>query len=317
VGATNPSFVHPYRPETLPVLAWAAENSQDWVWSYLLALNLWAVDRRGEAADLLEALGETPDFGPFYAARGLLDQELRGADPEPDLERAVALEPGSRILQINRIRHLQEAGRWEEAWRAVGETGVQFPTDFNVALLHAKAAIHVGRPDAAADILDALHVLPSENARESHLLWAQAHTLSALDAYEAGGFETAREHLMAALEWPERLGQGRPYQPEERLVRFILGRAEERLGNEAEARAAYEAVVDATEDLRGAGGAGSRLTRLDLLAISALEALGRSGEVEEINRASGSEFQALSARLNDDLEGRMILRALSSGGGQK
>jgi hypothetical protein len=51
----------------------------------------------------------------------------------------------------------------------------------------------------------------------------------ALDALEAQDYSKAAEHLRAALEWPESLGQGRPYEPEERRVRFLLGLAENRM----------------------------------------------------------------------------------------
>ena len=55
--------------------------------------------------------------------------------------------------------------------------------------------------------------------------------MAALDAYDAGDLQGSKDHLLLALEWPENLGQGRPYEPEERLVRFILGHVEVQLGN--------------------------------------------------------------------------------------
>ncbi len=69
------------------------------------------------------------------------------------------------------------------------------------------------------------------------------------------------------------LGQGRPYDPEERLVQYLLGHVEQRLGESDLARAAFEAVVDAT------GNTDARSDRLDLLAIPSLAALGRTNEL--------------------------------------
>jgi len=37
----------------------------------------------------------------------------------------------------------------------------------------------------------------------------------------------ARRHLEAALLWPESLGQGRPFDPDDRLVRFLFDAAAE------------------------------------------------------------------------------------------
>ncbi len=56
----SPAFQFPYRRESLPVLAWADEHADDWRWTYLHALNLWAVDRGGEAADLMDGDGRRP-----------------------------------------------------------------------------------------------------------------------------------------------------------------------------------------------------------------------------------------------------------------
>jgi len=139
-------------------------------------------------------------------------------------------------------------------------------------------------------------------------MWEQAHTLAALDAMQAADYPAAREQLAAALEWPETLGQGRPYEPEERLVRFLQGRTEHELGNEAAAGDAFQAVVDATGDLD------RPLTRLDLLVIPSLDALGRTAEAEELSRSRGPELELLYAELDTDLDGRMILRALERNG---
>jgi hypothetical protein len=135
--------------------------------------------------------------------------------------------------------------------------------------------------------------------------------------------------LRAALEWPEHLGQGRPYNPDERLVQYLLGHSEQQLGDRDPARAALEAVVDAT---------GPTLViadRLDLLAIPSLVALGRTDALgsitsdadSDVGRFAGELIRAvergeyvgeLSTRLAlehpglfGDLNGLMLLRALS------
>jgi tetratricopeptide (TPR) repeat protein len=240
-----PDFAFPYRAESLPVLRWAAENSDHWIWDYLLALNLWALDREEEAAEIMDRLSQAldfaqePTFAPAWVARALLLEKVTGAPPVPDLQRAVAADPESRILHLYLIRALETAGWWEEAIEALDRATERFAStdDFDLDLLRAKALINLGRPIEATGILNDTHVLPSEGARESHRLWQQAHTMAALDAYDAGDFPTAKGHLERGMEWPENLGQGRPYEPEERLPRFILGHVEARLGNPGAAEA--------------------------------------------------------------------------------
>jgi len=225
----DPAFQFPFRRESLPVLAWADEHSDVWAWTYLRALNLWAVDRTEEAASLMSDLGDRPDFAPFYVARSHLLEQTRGAHRTADLRRAVALDPSMRVLHVYLIRHLQDRGKWDASLNALEEARARFPEDFDLALLEAKSLINVGRAIEAVEILSKVQVLPSENARESHLLWEQAHTLVAMEALEAQDYSIAIEHLQTALEWPESLGQGRPYEPEERRVRFLLGLAENRM----------------------------------------------------------------------------------------
>ncbi len=287
-------FAFPYRSETLEVLEWATQHNRGWAWRYLLALNLWAVDRDAEALAVMAALGEEPDFAPFYAARAALAEGSAAGDPVADLRRSVRLDPDSRVLRVELVRTLQDAGDWTSALTASAEGRARFPDDFNLDLLHARSLIRAGRAGEAASILAATRVLPSESARESHLLWEQAHTLLALDALESDRAGEARAHLLQAMEWPETLGQGRPYEPEERLQRYLLGRTEERLGNPAAARAAYEAVVEATPEPSDAS------DRRAVLANAALAALGR-GAPPEVPTAA-------------DFEGTMVRRALLLGG---
>jgi tetratricopeptide (TPR) repeat protein len=332
-GAGDPAFVFPYRRETLPVLEWASRRNDEWIWTYLLALNLWGVNREMEAASLLDSLGEAPEFAPFYVARaGLLERTL-GRDPGADLRRAVQLAPEDRIMLIELVRYERDRGHWLEAL-ALTERGRQsFPDDFNLDLLHARALINSGRALEATEVLENTRVLPSENSRESHRLYEQAHTLAALDAIDAERYAEARRHLLAALEWPENLGQGRPYDPEERLVRHLLGRVEQELGNPEQARREFRAVVDATGDSQG------DVQLQDITAVASFYALGRGDELRAIasdKAATGSEAgrfsielaRALADRPDDfgavvrrlagrypslfgDLDGRILLRVLS------
>ncbi len=331
VEPVDPSFTFPFRRESLAVLAWADERSDVWEWTYLHALNLWAVNRLDEAAELLRGLGQEPDFAPFYVARAQGPWDADAGERTDDLRRAVELSPETRTLHVYLARYLLDEGRWVDAGRAIIYAIARFPDDFNLALLHARALVNVDRPAAAREILASVHVLPSEHARGSHLLWVQANVLTALHRLEDGDPGEAVEHLDAALEWPESLGQGRPYEPEERLVRYLLGVANSLAGDSPAARSEFEHVVSATRvappSLR------------DLLLVAAirrgtapgsedLQRLERAGQGDTETAAAVRHFSAsvvsgqslaVAARstaaafpsLFDDLEGRLILRALT------
>ena len=328
----DPAFVFPFRRETLPVLEWAVEHNDHWSWAYLLALNLWALDREVEAASRLESLGDAPDFAAAYVTRAHLSARVRQQDGEADLRRAVEIDGNDRTIRIHLIRYLQASERWEEALAESAAGRALFPNDFNLDLLHAESLNNLGRPIEAIEILENTRVLPSENARESHRLYEQAHVLAALDAMDRHEHDNARELLRAALEWPENLGQGRPYDPEERLARYLLGCVEAALGNEDGARDEFESVVAATNPV------GTKTDRLDLLAIPSLAALGRTDAFGDMVFSTPEDAGALARELIRkfesgvgagvgmtqlavahyamfaDMDGRLLLRALMTSG---
>jgi len=230
----DPAFQFPYRRESLPILKWADEHSTGWTWTYLRALNLWAVGRHTEAASLMNGLAGQPDYGPFYVARSSLRDPARGVERTADLRRGVALGPETRLLHVYLIRHLEEQSEWTASLEALEQARARFPDDFNLALLQVRSLIHADQAEKAVEILSTLQVLPSENSRQSHSLWEQAHTRVARTALEARDYPKAVEHLRAALEWPESLGQGRPYEPDEEELRSLLDLAEKGAGGETE-----------------------------------------------------------------------------------
>ena len=331
-----PTLVFPYRLETLQALEWAVRHNDHWAWSYLFALNLWALDRVNEAAERLDALGNTPEFAPAYVSRAVLLARVLDRDPESDFRRAVRLDESSRTIRIHLIRYLHEQGRWEDAL-AESALGLEmFPGDFNLDLLHVRALNNLGRPDEAIEILANTRVLPSENARESHRLYEQAHILAALDALDNGDYDGARDLLLAALEWPEHLGQGRPYDPEERVVRFLLAQVHSRAGRADQAREAYDAVVG-NEEVVAVGA-----NRLELLTIPALAELRGVDQLSALAIDERTQVGRLASRLVaayteggdvdatilemavehsnmfQDLDGSILLRALTNvsfGGG--
>jgi tetratricopeptide (TPR) repeat protein len=304
----DPALVFPYRTETLRMLEWAAATSSAWQWRYLLALNLWGTDRPAEARDLMAELRDEPDFAPFYAARALLAMESDVGNPEGDLRRAVELDPTDRSLRFPLLAFLQDAGRWEDALRASGEALTDFPSDFDLELLHAAALVETERYPEAIAVLDRVRVLPSEHSSQAHLLFAQAHTLAGLAALEEGDPSAAARHFETAMTWPERLGQGRPYQPEERVQRLGLARALERSGDASGARRALEAVIDATPGV--ATGAGP-VSPYDALAVPALEGLGRA--VPPALAAERDRLVAGSPAGLGSVEDRLLYRVLLLG----
>ncbi|MEO8479236.1 MAG: DUF5107 domain-containing protein, partial [Gemmatimonadota bacterium] len=219
-GSAELAFAFPYRPETLPVLQWVITQNPHWSWRYLLALNLWALDRADEAAVVMASI-EGIDNANALATRALLLERERGTDPLPDLRRATEMDPSDRMLRVRLVDALESRGEWASAVTVTTEALRTFRQDFVLELLQVTALLQLDRATEAIRVLDRIQVLPSEHARESHHLWQQAHAMVALDALERRRYGDARTHLERALTWPEHLGQGKPYEPDERLVAYL------------------------------------------------------------------------------------------------
>lgn len=309
-------FAVPYRPETLAVLEWAEAGSgpetetrrpDAWAWAYLRALNLWAVDRTEEAAATMRGLGARIPAASALAARALLLASIEDADPVPDLRRAATLEPGTRAYHVLLVQTLQAASDWNAALSATRDARQRFPDDFNLQLMEARSHLHLGDAAAAADLLDAVIVLPSEHARESHALYENAHLLLALDALDRSDGAEAQAHVATALEWPESLGQGRPYDPEERTARLLQGMAARAVGDSQAAEAAWERVVMATPP---AGEGDVTRGPLDWTAVHALRLLDRGAEAGRL--AAELEAQPNS---DDTLDLTVLSRVLRAAEG--
>lgn len=214
------AFAFPYRPETLPVLQWVTTQNPHWSWRYLLALNFWALDRADEAATVMASI-EGIDNAAALATRALMLERERGTDPLPDLRQATEMDPSDRMLRVRLVDALEARGEWTSAVAVTTEALRTFRDDFVLQLLHVTALLQLDRASEAIGVLDQIQVLPSEHARESHHLWEQAHAMATLDALEQRQYQAAQDHLDRALTWPEHLGQGKPYQPDERLVRYL------------------------------------------------------------------------------------------------
>lgn len=309
-GDTMPRFTHavafafPYRAETLPALRRAVATwPDDDRWKHLLALNLWAFDRIDEALAVADGIRDDEHDPIIRAGRAALrltrDPADRSRRAEADLKDAVAHGGQQRPLHVQLVQYYQSQNRWANSLTAATAGLAAFAGDFNLQIMQARAFVRLQRAAEALAVLDVTRVLPSEGARESHQLYVQAHVMSALDAYGRRAWDEATTHLGAALEWPERLGQGKPYDPEERLIRFVQAKVDARRGRAQAAKDGFRAVKAASRP-------GATATVLDALGWAAARALGEPGPDESPTRPT----LIRRAAAGGDVDARLIQRAL-------
>jgi hypothetical protein len=99
----------------------------------------------------------------------------------------------------------------------------RFSDSFVVRLAHARSLLRMMRPVEAIEILRSTNVLPAEGAGGGRELFTYANIAAGLEEqFQGRGCSQALQYYRNSLDWPEHLGQGKPYAPEERLSRFLI-----------------------------------------------------------------------------------------------
>ena len=213
----SPEFVFPFRRETLNVLKWSVLNSDDWKWKYYLALNYWAKDRDDEALEMMNALEDIPNYGPFYAARASLKEKMKNKGISQDLERSIIFSSGSWSIQLNAVKYFQSTNQWKRALKLSTKVSEQFPNNFDVQIMHAKSLLYANKFDDAIVFLNKANVLPSEMARESRQLYEWVNLAKAIELIKIKNIDLAKIYIEKSRAWPRNLGIGKPYKTDESL----------------------------------------------------------------------------------------------------
>jgi len=218
----SPEFVFPYRRETLEVLEWAVAQNPHWKFNYFLAQNYLAVGLEQEGKKALQACGGSPDQDTFYRFRAKLSTDAPYPVRLEDLQRALDLGRENwknwEELLLFQLQHQKHREAAELGNRALE----RFPGNYSIGLGQAKALLAVGQYARAIALLDTLVILPFEHASESKRIYTQAHIYLARELMAKGRYGRAIPLLEASKAWPENLGVGAPYDPDDRLADYLL-----------------------------------------------------------------------------------------------
>lgn len=244
----SPDLVFPFRLETLEALNWAKDQNQHWKLTYYLGLNLWGKGREKEATQLLESLEEKPDYPYFYLTRAHIreNNHLQAAALQ-DLQRALDLQPKSWRIWHELIQFHHRHGAYEAALNNSAKAYQQFADNYTLGMDHVRALVYNRQYAQAIQILEVLKVLPFEGASESRRLYEWAHLGRALEQLQEKQFQAAIRTLDAYKQWPERLGVGKPFNPDERLADHLLAYAYDQTGAKKNADSARDRILTYTE----------------------------------------------------------------------
>ena len=233
-------FVFPYRRESLQVMEWALKAHPSWETRYWLGLNYWAKGRKLAAELLFAACGQQPDHAPFYAARAALMPQNKLAD----LRKAVSLAPNEWRYRHLLIQELDQQKMYTEALEQAQEAYHQFHESYTLGMDLAKAHMKTDEYETTRELLGQLQVLPFEGAYEGRRIYELTYFYSALEELENKKYRKAIFLLEDAKMWPENLGVGRPYQPDERIADFLMAYAFHKRKKERERDIYLNALMD-------------------------------------------------------------------------
>lgn len=224
-------FVFPFRRETIPVLEWAITQNSNWKLKYYLAQNYIAVGLKDKGIHIIKELGTTPTSDIFYRFRAKIVANAGFENKSKDLQKALDLNPKDWKVWEENIQFYLNNEKYDVA-HGISKKGYRnFKGNYNIGLAHAKALLNTGRYSEVLKVLKNIHVLPYEHASESREIYTRAHMAVALKFINKGSFEKAIAVLKDAKEWPENIGVGKPYQPDERAQDFMLSVAYSNTGN--------------------------------------------------------------------------------------
>jgi outer membrane protein assembly factor BamD (BamD/ComL family) len=315
----SPAFVFPYRRETLAALAWAASASNHWKLMYYQALNLWAVDRRVEATALLKALGQQPDFAPFYLTRASLLKQNK-AQALADLQKAHQLDANDWRTWSSLIDQHEKAKNNKEALSLAAQAHARFKDNYTLALQYASQLLNGGQYEESMKLLNTTTILPFEGAGEGRVVYEQALLLHAIQLIKSSDYAKALTILEKSREWPESLGVGKPYDPDTRIQDYLTAYCLEKLNRSENAQEWQNKVVSASFAQSGPRDLYS------VLAMKILQAKGETAKAQlllqkasnssasDINRWMRAAFErdvdtmnALERNLSDDKYFRIIM----------
>ncbi|CAM4326596.1 DUF5107 domain-containing protein [Zobellia nedashkovskayae] len=248
-------FVFPYRRETIPVLEWAIAQNTNWKLKYYLAQNYLAVGLKDKGITILKELKNDPDSDIFYRFRAKLNlanpNNFSSNSAAEDLQKALDLKPNDWKIWEENILVNQELGDDKNAYSLSKKALKKYPKNYNIGLAHAKSLLNLERYEQVSNVLESIEVLPFEHASESRKIYEKAYVRTAMQEIEKKNYSKALSVLDKAKQWPENIGVGKPYTPDERITDYLIAIALDKTGKQKESKEAFESIIYYTKEHSG------------------------------------------------------------------
>ncbi len=295
-------FVFPFRSETLVLLEKYAEKKPNWKIDYYLALNLLSMGQNDRGVSLLHQIKEGTEDPIFLLNRALLITDVPAYNPLVDLERSKQLDPNQWRAWYFLGRQYEKDGQHEEFHSLLKEAKERFKGNYAIEMDWVRSLAQQENYSEALDVLHDIQVLPYEGAAEGRMLFENILLNAALLDISSKKWNAALDKVKQSRLWPENLGVGKPFQPDERIQDFMEALIYRSRGNERRTRQAMETLATVTPN-----GLNRPHTALNILTLNYL---GRTDEAEQLKQKITSESALMN--IEQMIEGNENTEATSS-----
>ncbi|NOY97506.1 MAG: DUF5107 domain-containing protein [Chlorobi bacterium] len=266
----SPEMVFPHRIESKEVLEWALKENPHWKIKYYLALIESSIGNEEKAGELLATCAGEPDFSPFYLMRA---KNTKPGLVQNDLELAVKYNSAGWRPRYRLGNYFFKKNNFKQSNKISQELINEFPENFPVNILYAKSLIALGEYSKAISFLKGAILIPKEGSTEGRRLYRKACIREAMEKMGEGNYSVAIKNLIQSKNWPENLGAGKPYSPDERIEDFLLAYCYRAKGDSNKMKSAYSRIASRVdrEDYKPSGS-------VDLLSALVLR---QTGEKEK------------------------------------
>lgn len=244
----SPYLIFPFRAETADLFSWVITKSNNWKGKYYLALIYWKSENLHKAKELLADCKDEPDYSPFYLARAKVFSKIDISQSIKDTRTAIEFDQNDWRAWIMLSEFYNQNKDHQKSFSALETIYNKDPNDYRFAIPYAKALFSFEKYEKCISILDKIEVLPFEGASDGRVVFHDAHIMSAIRNIENNELNSALIHLDKARTWPENLGAGKPYDPDELLEAYLEIEVRQRINQMQDSKKQFQKMMNKIEE---------------------------------------------------------------------
>jgi tetratricopeptide (TPR) repeat protein len=160
--------------------------------------------------------------------------------------------PKNWRFALSYSKALDKKGETKNAISVLEKAYKESPENYSIGMQLTESWVKINQFEKAIQLLNNLTVLPFEHDTGARTIYTKAYIGAALNALINRQWDGAAALLSTSLEWPERLGVGKPFDAEERINNFLLAFVRE-MKNE-DSNEYYTNVIDYSKKHIAKGG---------------------------------------------------------------